>query len=71
MIDARAVIAPDAKLAADVEVGPFAIIGPGVEIGPGAFHLAHAGALHASISSASGATVFLRGAVPEAGQLLG
>lgn len=46
-------------------------VGSGVEIGPGAFHLAHAGALHASISSASGATVFLRGAVPEAGQLLG
>ena len=42
MIDARAVIAPDAKLAADVEVGPFAIIGPGVEIGPGCSVGAHA-----------------------------
>ena len=34
-IDPRAVIAPSAKLAADVEVGPFAIIGENVEIGAG------------------------------------
>lgn len=35
MIDARAVVAPEAQLAADVSVGPFSIIGPHVEIGPG------------------------------------
>ena len=34
-IDPRAVIAPGAKLADDVEVGAYAIIGPDVEIGPG------------------------------------
>ncbi len=34
MIDARAVVSPEARLAADVRVGPFAVIGPGVEIGP-------------------------------------
>ncbi|HXZ60691.1 MAG TPA: acyl-ACP--UDP-N-acetylglucosamine O-acyltransferase [Steroidobacteraceae bacterium] len=34
MIDARAVVSPEARLAADVSVGPFAVIGPGVEIGP-------------------------------------
>ena len=42
MIDARAIVSPDAKLAADVTVGPFAIIGPGVEIGPGSSVGAHA-----------------------------
>ncbi|PWV63512.1 acyl-ACP--UDP-N-acetylglucosamine O-acyltransferase [Plasticicumulans acidivorans] len=35
MIDARAVIDPSARLAADVSVGPFSIIGPDVEIGAG------------------------------------
>lgn len=45
-------------------------IGSRVEIGPGGYHLAHAGALHARITSDTGATIFLRGAVPEAGQLL-
>jgi UDP-N-acetylglucosamine acyltransferase len=34
VIDARAVVSPEARLAADVEVGPFTVIGPGVEIGP-------------------------------------
>ena len=33
MIDARAVISPQAELAADVEVGPFTVIGSGVCIG--------------------------------------
>ena len=33
MIDARAVVSPQAELASDVEVGPFAVIGPGVRIG--------------------------------------
>jgi UDP-N-acetylglucosamine acyltransferase len=33
VIDARAVIAPDAQLAADVSVGAFSIIGPQVKIG--------------------------------------
>ena len=34
MIDPRAVVSPEARLAADVTVGPFTIIGAGVEIGP-------------------------------------
>ena len=34
MIDARALVSPEARLAADVTVGPFTVIGPGVEIGP-------------------------------------
>jgi len=34
VIDARAVVSPEARLGADVEVGPFTVIGPGVEIGP-------------------------------------
>ena len=33
MIDARAVVSPQAELAVDVEVGPFTVIGPGVHIG--------------------------------------
>ncbi len=35
MIDPRAIVDPDARLAADVSVGPFTVIGPKVEIGPG------------------------------------
>jgi UDP-N-acetylglucosamine acyltransferase len=35
MIDARAVISPQAEIAADVQIGPFSIIGAGVSIGPG------------------------------------
>lgn len=35
MIDARAIVAPDAQLAADVSVGPFSIIGAQVHIGAG------------------------------------
>jgi len=34
VIDPRAVVSPEARLAADVSVGPFTVIGPGVEIGP-------------------------------------
>ncbi len=34
MIDPRAVVSPEARLAAGVTVGPFSVIGPGVEIGP-------------------------------------
>ena len=33
MIDPRAVVSPEAHLAADVTVGPFSVIGPGVQIG--------------------------------------
>ena len=46
-------------------------VGTRSAIGPGAYHLAHPGSLHASISSRDGATVFLRGAVPDTGDLLG
>jgi UDP-N-acetylglucosamine acyltransferase len=35
MIDSRAVIDPQAQIAADVHIGPFTIIGPDVAIGPG------------------------------------
>jgi UDP-N-acetylglucosamine acyltransferase len=34
VIDPRAIVSPQAELAADVDVGPFSIIGPGVRIGP-------------------------------------
>jgi UDP-N-acetylglucosamine acyltransferase len=34
MIDARAVVSPEAQLAADVSVGPFSVIGPHVRLGP-------------------------------------
>ena len=33
MIDARALVSPQAELAADVTVGPYAVIGPQVRIG--------------------------------------
>lgn len=46
-------------------------VGTRIEIGPGGYHLAHRGALHAGISSVRGATIFLRGAVPEARDMLG
>jgi quercetin dioxygenase-like cupin family protein len=45
-------------------------VGTGTEIGPGGYHLAHAGALHATLSTGSGATIFLRGAVPQADHVL-
>jgi UDP-N-acetylglucosamine acyltransferase len=35
VIDARALVSPQAQLAADVSVGPFSVIGAQVEIGPG------------------------------------
>jgi len=35
MIDARAVISPQAEIAADVAIGPFSVIGPQVTIGAG------------------------------------
>jgi UDP-N-acetylglucosamine acyltransferase len=34
VIDARALVSPEARLASDVQVGPFSVIGPGVSIGP-------------------------------------
>ena len=46
-------------------------VGTRIEIGPGSYHLAHQGALHARISTVGGATLFLRGAVPEAHHALG
>jgi UDP-N-acetylglucosamine acyltransferase len=42
VIDARAVVSPQAELAADVEVGPFTVIGPGVRIGARTRIAAHA-----------------------------
>lgn len=45
-------------------------VGRSIELGPGGYHLAHQGALHATISTPTGATIFLRGAVPDAGQVL-
>lgn len=41
-IHPSAIVAPDAKIAADVEVGPYAIIGSQVEIGPGCIIGPHA-----------------------------
>lgn len=45
-------------------------VGSRTEVGPGGYHLARAGSLHAAISTATGATLFLRGAEPHADQLL-
>lgn len=45
-------------------------VGTQIEIGPGGYHLAHGGALHATISTDTGATIFLRGAVPAASHIL-
>jgi UDP-N-acetylglucosamine acyltransferase len=42
MIDARAVVSPEAKIAANVEIGPFSVIGPEVEIGSGTWIGPHA-----------------------------
>ena len=42
MIDARAVVSPQADIAPDVEIGPFSIIGPGVSIGAGSWIGPHA-----------------------------
>lgn len=41
MIDPRAEVHPDARLAADVTVGPWTIIGPDVEIGAGTVVASH------------------------------
>jgi len=46
-------------------------VGTSTEVGAGGYHLAHAGALHATIGTRTGATIFLRGAVPDIQQLLG
>ena len=46
-------------------------VGTRIEVGPGGYHLAHQGALHAPVSTRTGATIFLRGAVPEADHVLG
>lgn len=45
-------------------------VGTRTEFGPGSYHLAHGGALHATLSTETGATIFLRGAVPHADQVL-
>lgn len=45
-------------------------VGSHTEVHAGGFHLAHRGALHPSVSTATGATIFLRGAVPHAGDVL-
>jgi UDP-N-acetylglucosamine acyltransferase len=42
MIDSRAVISPQAQIAADVQVGPFTVIGPDVIIGSGTWIGPHA-----------------------------
>lgn len=45
-------------------------VGSHTEVGPGGYHRAARGALHATIASRDGATIFLRGAVPEIDQVL-
>ena len=42
MIDSRAVISPQAHIAADVQIGPFSVIGADVVIGPGTWVGPHA-----------------------------
>jgi hypothetical protein len=46
-------------------------VGTRTEIGRGSYHLAHGGALHATIRTETGATIFLRGAVPQPDHALG
>ena len=41
MIDPHAVVAPEARIHEDVQIGPFSVIGPGVEIGRGCRIEAH------------------------------
>lgn len=45
-------------------------VGRRLEIGPGGYHLAHRGALHATLSSHTGALLFLRGPLPDPAQVL-
>jgi len=45
-------------------------VGSHTSFGAGAYHLARRGSLHPTISTETGATLFLRGDVPEADQLL-
>ncbi len=45
-------------------------IGSHTEVQPGGYHLAHRGALHPTVSTRTGATLFLRGAPPEAAHTL-
>ena len=45
-------------------------IGSHTEVAQNAYHRAHAGSLHPSIVAPDGATIFLRGAVPRAEDLL-
>lgn len=45
-------------------------VGTRLEIGPGSYHRAHQGALHACITTPTGATIFLRGAAPSIDQVL-
>ena len=46
-------------------------VGTRNEVGPGCYHRALQGTLHASVSTVTGATIFVRGAVPDAGHALG
>jgi quercetin dioxygenase-like cupin family protein len=46
-------------------------VGSRLRVGPGGYHLARRGALHATLRSDTGATLFLRGAVPQADHVLG
>ena len=45
-------------------------VGSHTEIGPGGYHRAQQGALHPTVGSRDGATIFLRGAVPRPDQVL-
>jgi quercetin dioxygenase-like cupin family protein len=45
-------------------------VGSHTEVHAGGFHLAHRGALHPTVSTETGATIFLRGAVPHASDVL-
>jgi quercetin dioxygenase-like cupin family protein len=45
-------------------------VGSHTEVGPGGYHRAQQGALHPTVGSRDGATIFLRGGVPESGHVL-
>jgi UDP-N-acetylglucosamine acyltransferase len=67
VIDPRAIVSPQAELAADVTVGPFTLIGPGVTIGAGSVIGPHA-VINGPTSLGEGNRVFQFASIGEAPQ---
>ena len=71
MIDVRAVIAPRAEIAADVEIGPYTVIGPNVSIGAGTWIGPHVVLTNAKFPMDPNAKNTLEGPVVETGAIVG